>query len=439
MKSHPFPTPSEKQFDRFAHPWKYNNNCGILEVDANDIDDGPDGHLLGKGCKSSTTKVNWLGKEVALKRGCTSLSSGPMSQWELERYSDLQAVQGTLIPKLLFVSRDKKTGERLFGVELGSPVCAGFSLISPIYQREMDELDNKIKMHGWCQRPDSWRMDNVVSMKNEDGVTNRLVAIDLETFIPVSYRRIPISIRRHAAPIYGVPVINPREVQINHPCPSVSWEPDDKIRPSSSKNPKRWVAEIYPGHWTTYKNGVINVQGVSIVYYEDTSTFQHAMQRLCEWPENKMGAVAKPIFLALGRYGGIIVGHRKFETPIKNQQKRKKDYANLQVALGKLGWKGNPNYFRYESFGNDQIRLVVTCLNHLETVAKLEEQPRKCAGQLNLDGQRLKGYALKSKSKQSYSFFLCIGFIAAIVVAVVVTIIIAIPGTCFCGITQQSY
>lgn len=434
MKKHPFPTPSEKQFDRFAHPWEYNNNCGVLEVDADDIDDGPDGHhVLGKGCKSSTRKVKWKGKEVALKCGDSSLNSGPMSQWELERYSDLQAVQGTLIPKLLFVSRDKNTGERLFGFELGRPVPA--QAIPPMYRSEMDKLNTKLKMHGWCQRPTSWRMDNVVIMKNEDGVTDRLVAIDLETFIPVSYRQVPIPIRRHAAPIYGVPVINPREVQINHTDPSAFWDPD-----IVKENPVRLVAEIYPGYWTTYQNGVINVQEVSIVSYSDTSTFEQAMEKLCEWPAEDLDAVAKPIFLGLGRYGGIIVGHRKFETPIKNQRKRKQDYANLQVSLGKLGWKGDPKYFRYQSFGNE-MRLAVTTLDHLQSVTKSGEQSHKGIRQLTvgMPTQREFQIFLKSESKLSYSFFLITGLITAIVFVFVVTVIIAIPGACVCGITQQSY
>jgi len=106
------------------------NKYGVPEIDAGDFvipayTDLAD-LLIGTGKKSATIRAAWKGLNVALKMGvktCTGYAGWDFeryncAQWELERYCDLCDLQGTLNPRLYFVSRLDKSG-RVFGLEHG--------------------------------------------------------------------------------------------------------------------------------------------------------------------------------------------------------------------------------------------------------------------------------------------------------------------------------
>lgn len=161
---------------------------------------------IGSGKKGSTLSAIWNGQKIALKSWQVSgYDDGPLSEWEIHNYCRLKALQGSLIPKLLFVSRTSN-GKRAIGLELGRPIfhCR---------EVEMDYLADKIAKHGWMQRDVSIRPDNYVRM----GPKGRLVAIDLETFIPVFPRN-----HNHDLPsptisrgsVLGIPVVESSEVEI---------------------------------------------------------------------------------------------------------------------------------------------------------------------------------------------------------------------------------
>lgn len=50
--------PSDDEFERFVRPWNFDNEFGVPEVDADDIEIG---RALGSGNKGSTAKATWEG------------------------------------------------------------------------------------------------------------------------------------------------------------------------------------------------------------------------------------------------------------------------------------------------------------------------------------------------------------------------------------------
>ena len=81
----------------------------------------------------------------------------------------MKAIQGSLIPVLYFLSRNKNTGLRMFGLQMGESAENDTETAAAA-----NEVNRKIKQTGWKQRPGSWRSDNVVWIINEDG-SKRLV------------------------------------------------------------------------------------------------------------------------------------------------------------------------------------------------------------------------------------------------------------------------
>ncbi len=169
----------EEAISRFFEPWKYSNEFGILQVKEEDIEVLS---YLGRGKKGSTRKAKWDGRIIALKSWHeNSLYSNDCaySHWELSCYNALKAVQGSLVPTLYFVSRSEKTGKLMLGLELGEEA----SLYDSGFEEAKQEVGDALKKEGWIQRDGSFRPDNLVWMKNENE-SKRLVAIDLESFIP---------------------------------------------------------------------------------------------------------------------------------------------------------------------------------------------------------------------------------------------------------------
>mmetsp|Transcript_425 Transcript_425/g.510 ORF Transcript_425/g.510 Transcript_425/m.510 type:complete len:218 (+) Transcript_425:348-1001(+) len=211
---------NEEAIDHFFEPWKYPNEFGIREVKEEEIEVLS---YLGGGKKGSTRKAKWDGRIIAFKSWYENSSYSndcAYSHWELSCYNALKAVQGSLVPKLYFVPRSEKTGKLMFGLELGEEA----SSYDSGYEEAKNELGDALKKEGWIQRDGSFRPDNLVWMKNE-GESKRLVAIDLESFIPYfgpnrrkNKRKIesfPFDAERFT--IFGLPQICPSKLQL-HNC-----------------------------------------------------------------------------------------------------------------------------------------------------------------------------------------------------------------------------
>ena len=126
--------------------------------------------LWGPATKGPQQKQRGKGNSIALKQvNSGDPRSSPYSQWELARYCDMKAIQGSLIPVLYFLSRNKNTGLRMFGLQMGESAENDTETAAAA-----NEVNRKIKQTGWKQRPGSWRSDNVVWIINEDG-SKRLV------------------------------------------------------------------------------------------------------------------------------------------------------------------------------------------------------------------------------------------------------------------------
>jgi len=154
------------------------NKVGVPEVDVKDIQIEWSA-LLGQGKKTSVVPATWQGIEVALQI-CDNDHDNKYKygQRELERYCDLKELQGTFIPCLYFFSR-QEDGTHMLGLERGERVKDCVS------ETELDELNDKVIAYGWRQREGPLRPDNTVWMKNDNG-TNRLVLVDLESFLPTN-------------------------------------------------------------------------------------------------------------------------------------------------------------------------------------------------------------------------------------------------------------
>jgi len=128
-------------------------------------------------------------------------------QWELERCCD--SVQGKLVPKLYFVSREA-SGKRMFGLELGAPVRRSDEKEYALYQKHKVTLRQNLSKTGWMQREESF--DRTL-MKNKNG-TRRLVAIDIESFVPTfNQPEVTIQPTSGVELILGIPFVSPAEVK----------------------------------------------------------------------------------------------------------------------------------------------------------------------------------------------------------------------------------
>ena len=185
--------------DEFKRPWEFDNTFGVLEIPFDEIETSGS---LGSGKKGSTVAATWKGQSIALKSWKCGCDAGPYSQWELLVYCHLKSLQGTLVPKLHFISHEPD-GCLVFGLELGRPRHC-------VPRSEMNEAMDEISQHGWTQRSVSIRSDNFVCMANEDG-TERLVATDLESFIPVFGVANPVKPPAYFenTTFYGIPVVHP--------------------------------------------------------------------------------------------------------------------------------------------------------------------------------------------------------------------------------------
>ena len=109
----------EEASNRFFEPWKYANELGIPEIAEHEIEVLKP---LGSGKKSSASLATWNGRSIALKSwraDNSNYSDAPAySYWELMCYCNLKDAQGSLVPELLFVSRQKDTGTLVLGLEL---------------------------------------------------------------------------------------------------------------------------------------------------------------------------------------------------------------------------------------------------------------------------------------------------------------------------------
>jgi hypothetical protein len=165
---------------------------------------------VGSGKKGSTSIAMWNGTKVALKQW-TSYSgypTGPYSEWEILNYRRLKSLQGKLIPKLLFVTRND-SGRRAIGLELGRPIDEDHKT-----ETELKAFNKEsIAKHGWMQRKGSIRCNNFVYM-NDNENKERLVAIDLESFIPNFLFSHNSSPTISYAPVLGIPIVEPTEVKI---------------------------------------------------------------------------------------------------------------------------------------------------------------------------------------------------------------------------------
>lgn len=168
-----------------------------------DVEDLSD---IGHGKKGSTKIAMWNDKKIALKTWRDTYSE-PYSEWEILMYCRLKPLQGTLIPKLHFVSRTAD-GKRALGLELGQPMTY-------CQKESMHNVIKSIAEYGWKQRCASIRPDNFVYMEGDNKDEKRLVAIDLESFVPDFHTKKNDScvVVAHDS-VLGVPVEEPLNVEV---------------------------------------------------------------------------------------------------------------------------------------------------------------------------------------------------------------------------------
>ncbi|KAG7346011.1 hypothetical protein IV203_005078 [Nitzschia inconspicua] len=326
--------PTDEEFERFAYPWKFDNPFGIPEIDPDEVQVQT---WIGSGHKASTLKAIWKGRDIALKR-VESSDKGPYFTWEISRYHDLRAIQGKLIPKLFFVSREKTTGKRLLGLELGVPLDSHWP------KEQAANLRSKLIPIGWRQRDCSWRLDNVVWMKNKKSKAKdkksynsnywsnpkkrrrkkcktfpikRLVAIDLESWIPTYHPKCStLEIRRS---IFGLPILHPTELMIHHGKEHSYWD-DENV----------WDA-------SHFYDGRLMAKGrkVKVFAFNTASDFRLSMERLLAWPSDLERLVVKPLSVLIGRSGKVIVVYENFD----DQDPNNHDFSTLKRALRSCGWE----------------------------------------------------------------------------------------------------
>jgi hypothetical protein len=342
---------------QFLEPWTYPNEFGILEVDFDEIKVG---EHLGDGKKASTSEAVWNGKTVALKcwNVCSSdyANSLAYSHWELSRYCDLKEAQGSLVPRLQFVSRNKDNGILMLGLEMGEPVdCCDEGL-----EDAKGKLHEAIKKLWWKQRRASWRNDNLVWMRNGDG-SRRLVAIDLESFIPhfeggkSTIPHAPSSIANVS--YFGVPEVSPSGVSIPECDKSWEWSTSGRImtgywgeRPVTLL-PKRWTRSSLEIEMELYSL-LEKVQGVLI---------------------------PRPLFVARERDGTLLLGCEQMDSDSCLLLSRRAT-EEMQQKLLQFGWtlpkvlrmrtflQGLPSSTDSASTGEDISLMILFDLTVLERV-----------------------------------------------------------------------
>jgi hypothetical protein len=279
----------------FRQPWKHGKLIdlfGVPEITRDDLDIHEE---IGRGKKSLVRRATWKKQkgdeptnniDVALKSHYDTDSYPNIAAytfWEFCRYNDLKAVQGKLIPKLHFILRDE--GKLMLGLELGKPVRR-----DEYESTRVKELYSDLQDTGWVQREGSFRYDNFAWMKNEDG-SQRLVAIDIESFIPWFQGRNAYTNRSLVARVIAnrelkfldIPEISPTELEIPDIDKSFEW--------TSYKRPFRssWFGEK-----------VVVVPSDS----DDLFTALHRLRSL----RGKGKSYPRPLFLARERDGTILLG-----------------------------------------------------------------------------------------------------------------------------------
>lgn len=333
---------------QFLEPWMCPNKFGIPEVDFSEIKVG---RGLGCGKKASTSEAVWNGKTVALKSwtfGGRYEHARAYSHWELSRYCDLKEAQGNLVPRLHFVCR--RHGTLMLGLEMGQPVHD--------YCNELEDAKSKLwkalTEQGWKQRSGSWRNDNLVWMQNDDG-SRRLVAIDLESFIPHFGKSIPRAPSKTAKMSYfGVPEVSPSEVRI-HGCDE-TWEWTTEGEVMKGYWGKRPVT-LLPKNWTR-------------------ASLKIEMSRYSILEKVQGVLIPRPLFVARQRDGTLLLGCEEMShSHLSWDTSRKKATEEMQKKFLSLGWTlhGMPDMLQSLSTSNKikgktSPTMILIDLMELETV-----------------------------------------------------------------------
>lgn len=269
-------------------------------------------------------------------KGESGYDKGPLSQWEILNYCRLKAVQGSLIPKLLFVSR-MRDGTRAIGLELGKPIHI-------CYRCEMQEINHELSEHGWMQRDGSLRSDNFVRIEG------RLVAIDLESFIPAFYY---VDINHMPPPtisygsVLGIPIVEPTEVQIEG-CRKYQYVVNARVialhsqQHTYSHSPILTRPHIFLREWTTNNVDTIGHWGATEVslhsysYDHDAESLRLLLERNFRLKTVQGSLIITPLFLTRERNGTIIVGYKRFSEIFSEEQKETMN--GVYEDLNMLGW-----------------------------------------------------------------------------------------------------
>ena len=338
-------TCDEEASNRFFEPWKYANELGIPEIEEQEFEVLKP---LGSGKKSSASLATWNGRSIALKSwraDNSNYSDAPAySYWELMCYCNLKDAQGSLVPELLFVSRQKDTGTLVLGLELGEPV-SGYE---EGFRDAKKKLRTDLEKEGWIQRSGSFRDDNLVWMQNEDN-SKRLVAIDLESFIP--YFGVEREERLHASKrnmtIFGLPEISPSELQLDNCDTSLEWT-------TYGRN--------CTGTWRKQKKVTV------MPYYKDRKTLETELERYELFKKEQGTLIPRPLCLARERNGTILLVLEHFETRCCNININiLKRIEEIRGPLAKLGWDLSSSSLGSLGTG-EQSRPVLYDLAHLEEI-----------------------------------------------------------------------
>ena len=337
---------NDDAMDRFLEPWKYPNKLGIPEIDFSEIKVVKP---LGRGKKSSVSLALWNGKEIALKKwkedNYNYQDTDAYSYWELLRYCDLKESQGKLIPELYFITREKETNTPLLGLELGQSVRGD----EPGLYRAKNDLQKKLKKEGWIQRSGSWRDDNLVWMQNEDK-SKRLVAIDLESFIPYfgSAADGKWNNSKTMTTPFGLEEVSPINLRLDNCDESWEWV-------SNNTSTGTWMKENKPVRILSYKRNRHNLQK-QLERYELLKS-QHGI------------LLPRPLFVSRERDGTILLVLEDF----KDKLWRMNDLKGLRTSFENLGWvlgKGREEtdsiYLASFGTGSEERPIVYNLVRDLE-------------------------------------------------------------------------
>lgn len=340
------------EFEEFIRPWNFPNKLGIPEIAYDELQFLDQD--LGEGKKSTTRLALWKGRRVAVKTWRTGRYASDYkshkhaySYWELSRYCDLASVQGQIIPKLLFCLRvDSST---MIGMELGTPVTAD----DGEYPKAVTKVMDTLKGLGWKQREESCRRDNFVWMMNGDK-SRRLVAIDLESFIPCYGAEVPVSnplIRKNRRPTpFGVPEITPAEVEL----------------PGYTESRNFWSAKPHrvrnePAKWEG--------RDIRIVVYDCSSggveeELRKTLETLLKFKEQQGSLIPELKFVVRDHKGRILLGFSWYNiVRCERDEPRVEKLANALAEVG-IKWK-LPEVGTVEA-GEKGGDTIVDCLTDLQ-------------------------------------------------------------------------